>query len=63
VRYTLAAVEHEIRNPLTAVGGFVRMLAKTIDPTSYQGKYIKVILFETQKLEQALKGIGQMLER
>jgi HD-like signal output (HDOD) protein len=63
VRYTLAAVEHEIRNPLTAVGGFVRMLAKTIDPTSYQGKYIKVILSETQKLEQALKGIGQMLER
>ena len=63
VRHTLEAVEHEIRNPLTAVGGFVRMLAKTIDPASDQGKYIKVILSETHRLELALKGIGQMLER
>ncbi len=38
------------------------MLAKTIDPASDQGGYIKVILAETERLEQALKGIGQMLE-
>ncbi len=63
VRHTLEAVEHEIRDPLTAVGGLVRMLAKTIDPASDQGRYIKVILAETERLEQALKEIGQMIER
>ncbi len=62
VRPRLEAIEREVRDPLTAVGGFVRMLAKTIDPASDQGRYIKVILAETERLEQALKGIGQMLE-
>jgi HD-like signal output (HDOD) protein len=63
VRHKLEAVEHEIRNPLTAVGGLVRMLAKTIDPTSEQGGHIKFILSETARLEQALKDIGQMVKR
>jgi len=51
---TLQAVVHEIRNPLTAVGGFVRRLARTIDPSSEAWKYIEIILNETQKLEVAL---------
>jgi signal transduction histidine kinase len=63
VRHKLEAVEHEIRNPLTAVGGLVRMLAKTIDPTSEQGGHIKFILSETARLEQALKDIGQMVKQ
>jgi len=59
----METIEHEIRAPLTAVGGFVRMLATTIDPASDQGRYIRVILAETERLEQALKGIEQMLDR
>jgi hypothetical protein len=39
------------------------MLARTIDPASDQGRYIKVILAETERLEQALKGIEQILDR
>jgi HD-like signal output (HDOD) protein len=58
VRHTLETVEHEIRDPLTAVGGLVRRLAKTIDPASDQGKYVQVILAETERLEQALKGLA-----
>jgi HD-like signal output (HDOD) protein len=52
--HTLQAVAHEIRNPLTVVGGFARRLAKTIDPASEGWKYVEVILKEAKRLEQAL---------
>jgi HD-like signal output (HDOD) protein len=52
--HTLEAVAHEIRNPLTVVGGFARRLAKTIDPASEGWKYVEVILKEAKRLEQAL---------
>ena len=52
--HTLQAVAHEIRNPLTVVGGFARRLAKTIDPSSDGWKYVEVILEEAKRLERAL---------
>ncbi len=51
---TLQAVAHEIRNPLTAVGGFARRLAVSLDPCSPSGKYAKVILDEALRLEEVL---------
>jgi len=61
VKVTLEAVAHEIRNPVTVVGGFVRRLAKSIDPTSRQGTYVRVIMTETDRLEQVLHGMGRMV--
>jgi HD-like signal output (HDOD) protein len=55
IKHAPEAVKLEIHDPLTAVGGLVRMLAETIDPASDQGKYLQVILAETERLEQALK--------
>ncbi len=51
---TLQAVAHEIRNPLTAVGGFARRLATALDPDSQAGKYAQVILNEARRLEKIL---------
>ena len=51
---TLQAVVHEIRNPLSVVGGLTRKLAASIDPNSTGGNYIKIILKEASRLENAL---------
>ncbi len=59
--HALQAMAHEIRNPLTVVGGFARRLAKTIDPSSDGWKYVEVILQESRRLEQALEQASQGL--
>jgi two-component system, cell cycle response regulator len=57
-RATLEAAANEIRNRLTFVGRFASRLAKAIDPASREGTYVRVIMSETQRLEQALHGMG-----
>lgn len=54
IEYTLDAIAHEIRNPLVAVAGFARKLSKSIDPVSKSGKYVRIILEESKRLETAL---------
>jgi HD-like signal output (HDOD) protein len=54
VREAMEAVVHEIRNPLTAIGGFARKLEKTLDPASDEWQYVRVIVEESMKLESAL---------
>ncbi len=59
VKYTLDAVAHEIRNPLTAVGGFVKKLSSVLDSSSKGWQYMEIILEESKKLEQALSRMTQ----
>ncbi len=60
VAYVLQAAAHEIRNPLTAVGGFARKLAAATDPDSPEGRYADIIIKEASRLEKAL---AQMTNR
>jgi len=48
---------HEIRNPLTAVGGLARRLAKAVPRESQEMKYVERIVDEVGRLEALLKNM------
>jgi signal transduction histidine kinase/FixJ family two-component response regulator len=51
-----AQMVHIIRNPITSIGGVSRILSKkTIDPE--WGKYLNVIISETERLESTLEDL------
>jgi len=55
-RFT-ANIAHEIRNPLTSVGGFARRLEKTTPEGTKEKDYVNIIIAETSRLEKILKNI------
>lgn len=61
VMQTLKAVAHEIRNPLTAVGGFAKKLSNKIDPDSDGWKYVQIIMEETKRLENVLSEMAKIV--
>lgn len=52
-----ADVAHEIRNPLTAIGGFAKRLQKRIPFGTREKDYIDLVVSETGRLERILKDV------
>jgi|WetSurMetagenome_2_1015567.scaffolds.fasta_scaffold00115_17 HD-like signal output (HDOD) protein len=47
-------IAHEIRNPLTVIGGFAGKLEKKLDPQSEEWQYVKIIVEESRRLESTI---------
>jgi len=52
-----ANVAHEIRNPITVIGGLTERLKKNISHEPKEKEYLEVILTEAKRLEEILKDV------
>lgn len=52
-----ANVAHEIRNPITAIGGLARRLKKSTSLKAYENEYIDLIIGEAKRLEDILREV------
>ena len=52
-------VAHEIKNPLTAIGGFARRLDRTLSDAAPEKRYTQTIIQEVARLEKVLGDISR----
>lgn len=55
-------VAHEIRNPITTIGGFARRIKKELGDNRKLEKYVDIILDETARLEYIVKRVQDFTE-
>jgi signal transduction histidine kinase len=55
-------VAHEIRNPVTTIGGFAQRIKKELEGEEKVGKYVDIIIAETNRLENLVKRIHEFAE-
>ena len=51
-RKFVSNVSHDFRSPLTSIKGYAQAMADGTIPPEMQGKYLNIILFETERLEK-----------
>jgi PAS domain S-box-containing protein len=52
-----SAVAHELRNPLTIIGGFANLMHRNMEPGSGDAEYLNIIISETQRAEAVLTDV------
>jgi signal transduction histidine kinase len=55
-------VAHEIRNPVTTIGGFAQRIKKELGARERLGKYVDIIIDETNRLENLVRRIREFSE-
>ena len=50
-------VAHELRNPMTIIGGFAHSILKKMDPENPHHEYIKIIAKQTERMEDVLDNV------
>jgi signal transduction histidine kinase len=50
-------VAHELRNPLTIIGGFANSILKKMDEHNLDYEYVKIIVKETERMENILNNV------
>jgi PAS domain S-box-containing protein len=51
------AIAHQLRNPLTAIGGFASLLRKRLEPDSPEASYLDSIMESSTRLEDVVKAV------
>jgi signal transduction histidine kinase len=52
-----ANVAHEIRNPITVIGGLARRLERSLSPGTKEKEYLELISLEAKRLEELLRNV------
>ncbi|MBW2060827.1 MAG: PAS domain S-box protein [Deltaproteobacteria bacterium] len=52
-----AGMAHEVRNPLSSMRGLARFLARDLDETSREAEYLKVMVFEIDRLNRVMNSL------
>ena len=53
-------VSHDFRSPLTSIKGYAQAMADGTIPPELQGKYLNVIIFESERLEKLTQGLLEL---
>ena len=56
----VANVSHDFRSPLTSIKGYIEAMADGTIPSEMQGKYLNIILFETERLTDLTRDLLEL---
>jgi len=57
-----ARLAHEIKNPMTAIGTFIQMLPYKFDDEEYRGKFHKIVLEETNRVNNLISELLDLVK-